>query len=40
LLKVSFKECQMAEDMISKLIQKPDLNEGQTSKSVVKDISL
>ena len=26
--KVSFKECQMTESLISNLIQKPDLNEG------------
>lgn len=40
LLKVSFKECQMAEDMVSKLVQRPDLAEGQTGKALVKDISL
>jgi hypothetical protein len=28
LTKVSFKECIMNESMISKIIQKPDINEG------------
>ena len=40
LLKVSFKECQMPEDMVSKLLQKTELNEGQTGKALVKDIAL
>ena len=37
LTKVSFKECQMPEAMIGKLIQKPDLGD---TKQVVKDITL
>ena len=38
--KVSFKECSMTESMISKMIQKPDLNESSVKLQVVKDITL